>query len=199
MILLPFEAWCFKCLLAKSKEAPHTSIPASRHVRPRVQTDLHYYNQELQFIIKYNGSGERQETPWATTLGCVDCPSQNMIQVSLPTKAIEAHEKYMVKQCVEFVKRVAHLELEFSTDGEPTMMALADQVKKNLILDNVTVHCTTAPRYSSKSLGAVGAAQDMLQRQTRVLRLDAEERYQCGIGVEHESFSVAYSACRLDT
>ena len=94
----------------------------------------------------------------------------------------------MIKQCTEFVKRIAHLELEFNTDGEPTMTALADAVKRDLVLDNVTVHCTTAPRYSSQTLGAVGACQSMLQRQTRVIRLDVEERYQCTLEVAHEAF-----------
>eukprot|EP00972_Heterocapsa_arctica_P029244 4300297-Heterocapsa_arctica.AAC.1 len=60
---------------------------------------------------------------------------------------------------VEFVRRQGYKFIRARIDGEPALIALARKGKDELVLHNIKMDVEIAPRYSSQSMGAVGACQ----------------------------------------
>ena len=67
-------------------------------------------------------------------------------------------------------------------DNEPALVSILDGVKAAALPGGIKVHLNYTPRYSSQSLGAVGAAQRGIQAQVRALRMDVKRAY--GIKIE---------------
>ena len=84
---------------------------------------------------------------------------------------------YLVNEVVTFLKRMSWAEVHVRGDNEPALVAILDAVKAAALTSNIKVHLNYTPRYSSQSLGAVGAAQRGLQEQVRALRTDLERSY----------------------
>ena len=82
-----------------------------------------------------------------------------------------------MKETVAFVRRMCWAEVRVRADNEPALVAIMDAAKTTLLGHGVKVHLAYTPRYSSQSLGAVGAMQRGLQEQVRCLRTDVEQKY----------------------
>ena len=180
---LPPEPWCMDCLMARSTAAPHASIHPNRPTMPRFELDFNYYTSGMELIPVEKG--QPKEKPFATTLTVVDKPAQSPLHITVPTKSPKK-DAYMVKSSVEFVKRQAYQKAEMRTDGEPSTLALANQIKAKSKAEGIDLTVTATPRYSSASLGAVGKAQDLCARQVRTLRTNFEKRYGIQIGPDDD-------------
>ena len=80
-----------------------------------------------------------------------------------------------------FVTRLGHSKIRLRSDGEPSATALVAIIAEKRLKRGLQTIAETTPRYSSASLGAVGAAQRIVQGQTRTMRSAAEEEMSCKI------------------
>ena len=154
-------------MLGKGVSTPHVQRSAEETARsvPVIQMNFCF--------LKSDGSmTEDSSQPWATTLVVMDVASQNLVSISIPTKSDEL--AYTVASTVAFVKRMSYVRARLRTDGEPAIIALAEKVKMKLLAEGMKVDVETSPRYSSKSMGAVGRAQRTLEGQVRSMKADVE-------------------------
>ena len=85
---------------------------------------------------------------------------------------------YIVSSVVEFVRRMTWKAVHARGDNEPIIVEVLDKAKSQLLKDHgIVFHVTFTPRYSSQSLGAIGAMQRGLHEQNRCLRTDVENAY----------------------
>lgn len=103
--------------------------------------------------------------------------------LSIPAKKPE--KDYVVKSLKASVSQLGHLQVAIRSDGEPQILQIShelrDELNKLRGKDAVArAFSEQAPRYSSQSTGAVGAAQRALKGDflTSTLRSDLEERIQ---------------------
>eukprot|EP00971_Amphidinium_carterae_P333769 6468679-Amphidinium_carterae.1 len=82
------------------------------------------------------------------------------------------------------MRRCAYLEAELLTDGEPAVKALAEEVKRNMNKHGVRLTLLVAPRFSSQTLGTVGALQGICAKQLRALKSCFEKRYSLTLSLE---------------
>eukprot|EP00972_Heterocapsa_arctica_P033243 4892746-Heterocapsa_arctica.AAC.1 len=66
---------------------------------------------------------------------------------------------------VEFVRRQGYKFISARVDGEPALIALARKANDELLIHNIKMDVEIAPRYSSQSMGAVGACQRAVHAQ----------------------------------
>ena len=118
-----------------------------------------------------------EEQPWATTLTGVDEATQTPLAVSTPEKGGPS-QNYRVKSTCDFIRRMAYSRVTARVDQEPALVDLLEKVKDRALKEHdIKVNLQLAPRYSSQSLGAVGAAQRALHEQIRCYKYDVETRY----------------------
>ncbi|CAK0818910.1 unnamed protein product [Prorocentrum cordatum] len=153
-----FEPWCLEC---------EPEVPV-------VQIDYHFLKDD----------GEETEDAanrFSTTLAVIDCDTGVPLQLSLPEKG--GNHDYTVTSIVSFLRRLGATQLRLRSDGEPRIVSIANAAAaKRLKFDNYKVTAEQTPRYSSQSLGAVGAQQKILQGQTRTIRAATEKMLGIKIG-----------------
>lgn len=167
----PIQPWCVECQMGKGIASPHKSkqeIGGSKR-DPLTQLDF-------MFMKKDGSRAENLKNAWATTLCGVDCDTLTPIFTTVPSK--KANVKYTAKTIVEFLRRMCHGKVIIRTDGEPSIVDIADRVKtirKKKYSEDTVLEKT--PRYSSQSLGVMGATQRHGQGQMRTVRLSVEKKY----------------------
>ena len=118
------------------------------------------------------------------SVAVVDCDAATPMQLSLPHKG--GNQEYAVAAIAGFIRRLGHTAVRLRSDGEPSIVALANAVAtKRLKVDEQKVTVEQTPRYSSQSLGAVGAQQRILQGQTRTIRAATEKAIGDKVGPGH--------------
>ena len=106
----------------------------------------------------------------------VDEATQTPLAISVPSK--ESNVEYTIESIKTFIRIMSYPEVRVRVDCEPALVAILDKVKDQLLAEShIKVNLELAPRYSSQSMGAVGAAQRALHEQVRCLKTDVEERY----------------------
>ena len=114
--------------------------------------------------------------PLATILCAVDVATQNPLAMAMLQKSSEL--EYVTRELVAFTKRLGFIDLVIRSDGEPAITAIVDKflaaVKKDVGNATIKVRPEKTPRYSSASLGAVGAMQSAVQGQVRTLKTALE-------------------------
>eukprot|EP00972_Heterocapsa_arctica_P012255 1797336-Heterocapsa_arctica.AAC.1 len=91
----------------------------------------------------------------------------------IPTKSPELG--YTVTAVLKFLKRLGHTTIVLKTDGEHSIKLLSDKVAERRLPQKTIVRHT--PRYSSASLGAMGAMQKLMQGQIRTMKVELEAKY----------------------
>lgn len=159
----PIQPWCVECQMGKGVASPHKrqqEIGGSKR-DPLTQLDF--------MLMKKDGlKAEDVKNAWATTLFGVGCEALTPIFTSVPSK--KANMKYTVKTIVWFLRRMCHGKVIIRTDGEPSIADIAERVKaitKKKYNEKSILEKT--PRYSSQSLGTVGATQRHGQGQMRTV------------------------------
>ncbi|CAK0850526.1 unnamed protein product, partial [Prorocentrum cordatum] len=175
-----FEPWCLECVFGKGDAAPHRGVQFLTDKEPEVpvvQIDCHFLKDD----------GEKTEDAanrFSTTLAVIDCDTGVPLQLSLPEKG--CNHDYTVTSIVSFLRRLGATQLRLRSDGEPSIVSIANAVAaKRLKFDGYKVTVEQTPRYSSQSLGAVGAQQKILQGQTRTIRAATEKMLGIKIGPGH--------------
>ncbi|CAK0871316.1 unnamed protein product, partial [Prorocentrum cordatum] len=175
-----FEPWCLECVFGKGDAAPHRGVQFLTDKEPEVpvvQIDYHFLKDD----------GEETEDAanrFSTTLAVIDCDTGVPLQLSLPEKG--GNQDYTVTAIASFLRRLGATKLRLRTDGEPSIVSIANAVAaKRLKIDKYNVTVEQTPRYSSQSLGAVGAQQKILQGQTRTIRAATEKMLGIKIGPSH--------------
>ena len=164
---MPMADWCEHCIKGKGKDKDHRRLEGQE--RDVIQLDYSY--------LKADGS-EAVEDAAAVILTAVDCGSGMMTAMSLPAKNFEI--KYVVKTLKSFISQLGHVQLAIRTDGEPTILqvaeALRDELNATKLKDTILrTYIEKAPRYSSQSMGQVGARQAMLKGDCLTLRSTLED------------------------
>ncbi|CAK0831086.1 unnamed protein product, partial [Prorocentrum cordatum] len=156
-----FEPWCLECVFGKGDAAPHRGVQLLTDKEP-----------------------EDAANRFSTTLAVIDCDTGVPLQLSLPEKG--GNHDYTVTSIVSFLRRLGATQLRLRSDGEPSIVSIANAVAaKRLKFDGNKVTVEQTPRYSSQSLGAVGAQQKILQGQTRTIRAATEKMLGIKIGPGH--------------
>ena len=118
--------------------------------------------------------------------------------MSVPAKNFE--KDYIVKSLKAFVAQLGHARITMRSDGEPTILQVAQELRDELNKTRgkeaeVRAHLEQAPRYSHQSMGAVGAAQRTLKGDFLTMRSDLEEK---ATQPSDERMAVDGEACSLD-
>ena len=163
---MPKADWCEHCTKGKGKEKDHHRL---EHDRAIIQLDYSY--------MKTDGS-EGVEDAAEVILTAVDCSSGLTLAMSLPAKNFEM--KYAQKTLKEFIGQLGHVTVAVRTDNEPTILKLVgglrDELNESKLKGEVMkCHLESIPRYSSASLGHVGAKQNTLKGDVLTLRSQLEE------------------------
>ena len=171
---LPMQQWCPACMQGKSRASDHRTAKQEEVEASPPKMQMDYCYMRVDGSTDVGEDGERPKQPWATTLTAVDEGSQTPLAISLPTKSPE--EGYTVKCVVDFVRRMAYKKLRMRVDNESSLLLLANKVKDRLLADHdIIMMIESTPRYSSQSLGAVGACQRACHEQVRTMRIAFEK------------------------
>ena len=171
---LPPQRWCITCQLARSNDAPHELVPVDHQEKPRVETDFMYMKTDGT-ISEILADGEPPTNEWCTILTAVDKDSGCKLSLVIPGKAVA--DDYGQKSLADFLRRLGHREVQILRDQEPALIALVNGTVAECNSMNILVDPRDAPRYSHASLGAMGRAQQTIQKQIRALRTDVHVRY----------------------
>ena len=163
----PMEEWCLHCVKGKAKDNPHRR--REHPERAIIQLDYSYMKSDMS---------EGIEDAAEVILTAVDTTSNMVLAMSLPAKNFEM--KYAIKTLKSFISQLGHAVLAIRSDGEPTIIQVAEGLRDELNalqLKDVRIQAFTEkiPRYSSASLGAVGAQQSLLKGDALTLRSALEE------------------------
>ena len=140
---------------------------------PRIELDFMYMKSDAAVCEWLEEQPPTNE--WDTVLTAVDKDSGCLLAVILPTKA--ADHNYGCQCAVDFFRRLGHRDVQALRDQEPALISLVDNVKAECGKIGIKVNTRDAPRYSHASLGAIGRAQQTMQKQVRTLRTDVHGRY----------------------
>ena len=131
-----------------------------------------------------------------TTLTVVDEQTGIPLAISVPTKS--PVDGYMSAATCHFLSRLCRSKIILRTDGEPAITALAAMVRTRRTRDGFETLVQKGPRFSSQSMGAIGAAQKLFLGQLRTLRADIESRYKTRVLPDMAVFSwMVRHACWL--
>ena len=170
---LPRERWCITCQLSTSNDDPHPMIANTDKVKPRTQFDFMYLKSD-QAVCEFL-EDQPPLNEWCAVLTGVDEDSGCRLALAIPTKALE--HPYALECSVDFIKRLGHVDVTALRDQEPALLALVDRVVVECRKLGIKVDPRDAPRYSHASMGAIGRAQQSIQKQFRALRTDVSIRY----------------------
>ena len=129
-------------------------------VNPRVEVDYSF--------IKVNGTACSEDEAVEVILSAWDEATGMGTAMSLPSKNYDT--AYMCRWLGDFVASIGHTKVVIRTDGEQAVKAIAKRLQDTLGQDLVVgvsglrATLQTAPRYSSQSMGGVGAFQRTLKR-----------------------------------
>ena len=163
----PTEDWCIHCTKGRAKDNPHRRKDEPE--RAIIQVDYSY--------LKSDGS-EGIEDAAEVVLTAVDTTSGMVNTMSLPAKNFEM--RYAIKTLKNFISQLGHVHLAVRSDGEPTILQLVEGLRDELNASKLKdvkmqVFAERVPRYSSQSLGSVGAQQALLKGDVLTLRSALEE------------------------
>ena len=171
---LPPREWCVTCKLGRSRAGDHSKVIEQEVEPPRMQFDYTFMNVDGTMD---NLSDGRPTNAWSTTLVGVDQGTQSPLAISLPHKAGPSKDFLVTSSC-DFIRRMAYHRVRVRVDQEPALIDVIQTVKDVMLKEHsIFVDIEFAPRYSSHSLGAVGACQRALHEQIRTMRVDLDSRY----------------------
>ena len=167
---IPSADWCEHCQKGKGKDKGHTKAEGAVD-RAVIQMDYSY--------LKADGT-ETVEDAAEVILTAVDTSSGMTTAISLPAKNWEMG--YVVRTLKSFIGQLGHVNVALRTDGEPTVVQMAEQLRDELNktrLKDAVVRAYTerTPRYSPQSLGHVGARQALIKGDTLTMKSKLEEDY----------------------
>ena len=153
----------------KGIASPHKqmSLDVNAERPPMVQIDFQFLGAE--------GLEVDSSEAHITTLTCVDEQTGIPHCVSVPTKS--PSDGYMVASVCKWLERICRTKIILRSDGEPAISKLTGMIKNKRLKEGFETMVQTGPRYSSQSLGAIGAAQRLFIGQMRTMRADLELRF----------------------
>ena len=177
---LPFMPWCEFCQAGKSKDVPHRGLTLDMPVRgtPLVVMDFGNFDCE----------GPSEEGV-SDTLVLADEDTGYPYAITSPDKKATVY----LETCVnKFLTLLRHDSIRLRTDGEPTIVALANKIAKARE-PKVTVLEVT-PRYSSQSNGKAERTIQTVRRQAITIKLDVEARYRTKVLPSMWAWLIRHSA-----
>ncbi|CAE7848057.1 RE1 [Symbiodinium necroappetens] len=182
---LPPEPWCEHCIKGRAIDTAHRQVPLElKATNPRVEVDYSF--------IKVDGTAAEMDESTEVILSAWDEATGMATAACLPSKNYDPD--YVSRWLAEFVASLGHTRVVIRTDGEPAVQAISkrllDTFRKDLVVGVRGVKATaeTAPRYSSQSMGGVGAFQRTLKTDILTMRYDLEARY-----ATKDAFDTAYT------
>ena len=182
---LPPADWCEHCIKGRAVDTAHRHVPVElKASNPRVEVDYS--------LVKVDGTAANQDDSTEVILSAWDEATGMGTAACLPSKSYDTD--YVSRWLGEFVASLGHTKVVVRTDGEPAAQAIAkrllDTFRKDLVVGVRGVKATmeTAPRYSSQSLGGVGAFQRTLKTDVLTMRYDLEARYQMKLLTSHNAW-----------
>ena len=172
LIHLPPQQGRAICQLSRSNGDLHKRIPEENREKSQIQYDFVYTKTDehvSEWLDSKPPSNER-----GTILTAIDVDSGSKLAVALPTKAKD--NTYGEECLADFARRLGHSAVLLLRDQEPSLFAIVDQAAAKTTLVGTVVDVRNAPRCSRASLGAVGRAQQSVQKQVRALRTDVRAR-----------------------
>ena len=154
---LPYQPWCAWCVMEKGRAKPHLQRPVESVKVPEFVMDFCYLFQDPK------RRHEPGDQAWATTLVMVDVAAQNPLCAAISTKSDE--NAYLTAMCAAFVKQMAYATTVLKVDPEPPLRSWAEKIAVRASADVIQPKIETAPGFSSRSIGAVGRAQDAVEGQ----------------------------------
>ncbi|CAK0861483.1 unnamed protein product, partial [Prorocentrum cordatum] len=198
---IPFRPWRSDCVMGRGKDTPHevSSEPKGDDEYPVVEMDFFFvatdeiskkYPMVNGYVVKVIDfrkleTKERGELP--AILNVVDCRS-NASGALFGSKHIGDYKSLFVAKLID---SWGHTTAILLTDGENTVVALAEQVKK------LRSHSTIArqgPAYSSKSTGRVGASNGAAAGLLRTLRFSLETKLGCKLELSEPNLAFLANA-----
>ena len=170
---LPTANWCEHCLQGKAKSAPHGQqhpVAESNRRPPSVQIDFMYM------------AGAGEDDPPRCFLTMLDEQTHYPFCMAMPGKTVT---EYMVEVVLD--SRLGHQVVVLYSDGEPAVYNLMTRVQGKRGAEKTLLKHT--PRYSSQSLGRLGACQQMIQGMIRTLKVHLESKYSRKLPVKDHLFT----------
>ena len=166
---LPPEPWCEHCIKGRAIDTAHRLVPLElKATNPRVEVDYSF--------IKVDGTTAEMDESTEVILSAWDEATGMATAACLPSKNYDPD--YVSRWLAEFVASLGHTKVVIRTDGEPAVQTISkrllDTFRKDLVVGVRGVKATaeTAPRYSSQSMGGVGAFQRTLKTDVLTMRYD---------------------------
>ena len=143
-------------------------------------------------FVKVDGTAAQMAESSEVILSAWDEATGMATAACLPSKNYDVD--YVSRWLGEFVVSLGHTKVVVRTDGKPAVLAIAkrllDTFRRDLVVGVQEVRATmeTAPRYSSQSMGGVGAFQRTLKTDILTMRYDLEARYATKVLTTHTAW-----------
>ena len=176
---LPPEPWCEHCVKGRAIDTAHRLVPLElRATNRKMEVDYSF--------VKVDGTAAQMAESSEVILSAWDEATGMATAACLPSKNYDVD--YVSRWLGEFVVSLGHTKVVVRTDGKPAVLAVAkrllDTFRRDLVVGVQEVRATmeTAPRYSSQSMGGVGAFQSL------TMRYDLEARYATKVLTTHAAW-----------
>ena len=180
---LPPAAWCEFCVRGHGMDDPHRRRTTEQKLAEN------HFELDYSFLKTDTSLAERFEESSDTVLSIVDSGTGMALAFSIPGKNLEL--PYVVRVITSFIAQLGYTTVKLRTDNEPVIKKVVRQIAEALRTgkapgaEGLRVMFEEVPRYSSQSLGTMGAFQKLLREDVLTMRYAVEAEYGMTIHTSH--------------
>ena len=153
---MPFRSWCAECVAGRRDNPPHRHVQQEENAVPEILMDYCFVRRE-----------EETETTQTTTILLMKDRYSRAIQAwVVEQKGADLDASRAASRAVDGIRRLGHRgRLIIKTDNEPAILALKEEIMKNL--DTGAIPVESPPRESESN----GAAENGVKLFKGLLRV----------------------------
>ena len=179
----PPARWCEFCIRGHAMDQPHW--------RQKLEDKLadNHFELDYSFLKTDTSLAASFEESSDTVLSLVDTGTNMALALSIPAKNLEL--PCVVQVITSFITQLGYTTVKLRSDNEPVikkvvrMIAGSLREKKAPGAEGIKITFEETPRYSSQSLGSMGAFQKLLRGDVLTLRYAVEATYGVTIHTSH--------------
>ena len=169
----PYRSWCEDCIRGAANIDPHMGRSESSSGMPEFHSDYGFFRD-----------GKRDKKAKVVVLVSRDRGSSGVCAHVCPVKGVGGG--WMIQQYERDLRKFGHHgKIVLRTDGEPAIKDLVTKVAKARSGETVLEQ---SPVGDSRANGRAERAMQVIEKQTRVIKIATERRLGCRISVLHPSF-----------
>eukprot|EP00435_Cladocopium_sp_Y103_P027470 s353_g6.t1 len=180
---LPPAPWCEFCVRGHGLDDPHRRRTLEQKLAEN------HFELDYSFLKTDTSLAEKFEESSDTVLSVVDTGTGMALAFSIPGKNLGI--PYVVNVITSFIAQLGYTSVKLRSDNEPVIKKVFRQIaealraKKAPGAEGLRIQFEEQPRYSSQSMGSIGAFQKLLREDVLTMRYAVEAEYGITLHTSH--------------